>query len=460
MYKRQAQQRAGGQPHPQRSQFVREPLSAGGGCAEPAAEPVLQLQGVADPVPGESGAQRGEVGVEVPSGLRGPGQGPRGADLAVRCGGHQAVQAGGRVRAGGDGVGFVEGVRRGAGDGSGDHRAGGGEDVEGVCAQQGPLSGGGEADHGGGPAGGQQRAGQVDEDGRLLGEHLGGAEDEVVVGPVDGVAPALVADDEQPGGLGGLARLAHQLGRRHGRGRVVGDRQQQHPRVAALGAHPPYGLQQGVGVRYAAALGGGGYVVGPPAEQPDLRGPPGGAGPGQHHVAPVRPEEGQEQRRGAGARRHALRGGGQSAPAPVPAGGLAQRCPAARGLGRGTPGGRAEDGDQFGEHGQARLRRGRAVADRAAALRRRALHPLHRCPPSAFVAPHSADPDLYTIIWAAMPVVGRHPSATRQPPVGRPPGLSPCGPPSRAAWSGRPRPAGRRPARRTYRSPRVRRRRA
>ncbi|GAA3076668.1 hypothetical protein GCM10020254_20800 [Streptomyces goshikiensis] len=326
-----AEERSRRQPDPQRDRFVREPLPARRRRAEPAAEPVLQFHRVAHAVPGQPGTQRAEVGVQVAAGLRGPRERADGEQLAVDGAGDRAVQGRHRVGASGDRVGFVEGVRGGRGDGAGDQRARRGEHVEGAGPQPGPARGAGEAEHGRGPPGGQQRAGQVDEYGGPVGEHLGGAEDEGVVRPVHGVAPGLVADDEQPGVGGGLARLAQQLGRRHGRGRVVGDGEQQHARVAALGAHPADGLQQGVRVGYAAALGRGRHVVRPPSQQPDLRGPPSGTRPGQHDVSPVRAEQREQQGGRAGPGGHVLRGGGESAARPVPAGGLPQRLPAARG---------------------------------------------------------------------------------------------------------------------------------
>ncbi|PPS68288.1 hypothetical protein BZZ08_07409 [Streptomyces sp. MH60] len=151
---------------------------------------------------------------------------------------------------------------------------------------------------------------------------------------VQGVAPGLVADQVQSLARGGLDGLVQQLGRRDGAGRVVGDGQHEQPGVAALGADPADGFQQGVRVGHAAGLGRCRDVEDGSAQQPCVRCPPGGAGTGHQHVAVQCGGQCEQEGARAGGGGQVGGFGGQAAPVPVSArgvqegGGAAGRFPA------------------------------------------------------------------------------------------------------------------------------------
>lgn len=359
-----AEQRAGGQADAQGVQVVAEPVAAGHGQAETGAQEFLQFLGVADTVGGEAGAQRFEVGVQVPSGGRGPGQGAGADHRGVRGGGHTGVQADGGRAARGDVGGFVEGAGGRGGDRVGDAGAERGEDVQDAGAQSGSVGGAGEVGDGGGPAGRQEGARQVGEDGDPVGEHLGGAELDGLLRPVQGVAPGLVADQVQVLGGGRLHGLVHEVRRGDGAGGVVGGREHEDAGVAALGADPADGLQERVRVGHAAAFCGDRHVEDGPAERAGQRCPPGGARPGHQHVPAERGGEGDEEGGSAGRGDRTDGARGQPAAGEVARGGVQQGGGAAhRGLVVGAFGGRAEGGGQARQDGQSLAWQGRPVPD-------------------------------------------------------------------------------------------------
>ena len=175
------------------------------------------------------------------------------------------------------------------------------------------------------------------------GEHLGRADDHGVVRVVQGVAPCLVADDEQALGDGCLAHLVQHLRRRGRSGDLVGHGEHQRLWHLARLPGPAYGFQQRERVRNPAALHRHRHRVHRPAQQPRLLRVPGSARVREQHAAgrprayaavptcgdcacggAARCGQHREKEQGGAGRDGDLRGvGGQAAPEPVTARGFA-----------------------------------------------------------------------------------------------------------------------------------------